>query len=135
MVNLLQILPLKLYGPFALNWFAAFASYKVLGDPQYVIEQIGEDVHLPEYFVYIGFERIYIGAKVVKVVGVDVSGKDFEIPLDTPLPLKTSYTKPAEWAKGNDYIFTISLSPVALSVSDKSGNKVGAYNGKIVKNR
>ncbi|MEM2567004.1 MAG: NosD domain-containing protein, partial [Candidatus Bathyarchaeia archaeon] len=118
---------------FALNWFAAFAGYKILGNPEYLIEQIGEDVYLPEYFVYIGFERIYIGAKVVKIVGVDVSGKEFEISLDTPLPLKTSYTKLAEWAKRNDYIFTVSLSPVTLSVSDKSGNRVGAYDGKIVK--
>jgi len=126
-INLETVWPAKI-----VDWFVAIAAWKILGDPSYLIQNIGQDAFLPEYIVYVGFEKIYIRANVIKVIGFDTSGKSFEIPLDVPLPLKTSYKSLAEWAEREDYGWVMSFSPIALSVVDKDGHRVGAYKGQVV---
>ena len=112
------------------EWIAAFIGWKILKDPSNIIEQIVNDIYLPDYNVYIGFEQIYIGAKVTRIVGVDVGGNDFDISLSSPLSLKISYEKLANWARKNDYWWAASLCPVGLSVVDMGGGRVGICRGQ-----
>jgi hypothetical protein len=87
------------------------------------------DTFTPEYRVYLtGNERWYVSIEIARVFGVDVYGNYFEFPIrksfDTALGkiVKSSST---------DYLYTTALSPVALSVVDSSGRRVGLIGGKI----
>jgi hypothetical protein len=96
---------------------------------KFIKDPVISDTFMPEYRVYLtGDERWYVSTEIVRVFGVDVYGNYFEFPIrksfDTTLGkiLKSSST---------DYLFTTALSPVALSVADSSGRRVGLIGGKI----
>jgi hypothetical protein len=96
---------------------------------KFIKDPVISDTFTPEYRVYLtGNERLYVSAEITRVFGVDVFGNYFEFSIrktfDTALGkiLKSSST---------DYVFITALSPVALSVADSSGRRVGLIGGKI----
>jgi len=114
-------------------WLAAVFLAVVLKDPGDFLEGIVDTAYdMPGPKTAIGFERIYTGAMVARVIGVDTNGKSFEIPMASPLELKSTYEHLADWARDHDHLYVFCASPVALSVVDRAGNRIGAFHGQII---
>ncbi|MEM2057339.1 MAG: hypothetical protein QXO76_03670 [Thermoproteota archaeon] len=110
----------------AIEWIIAL----ILRDPKAILEQLAsEAIRLgPDFIICLGTEKLYTSARVVKVSGQTVDGSSFEIALD--IKLRTTLEQLQEEAEKETYLYTVILSPLALSVVDEMGRRTGFYEGK-----
>jgi PKD repeat protein len=121
----------------AADWAVSLLEFRVMTSPSDKYTDIVNNIQgmaqydLPEVKVGFGFERIYTGARVIGISGVDMNGRSFNIPLDQQLQLNTAYQNLARAAQGSDFFGTQVASPVALSIADDSGRRMGAFQNNI----
>jgi hypothetical protein len=79
--------------------------------------------------VPLGIERIYTGVTVTSVSGEDIYGNPFNLPLNEPLQLETSYQELVDAFSNQGTFAAQTGSPVALCLTYESNQHIGSCNG------
>jgi hypothetical protein len=79
-----------------------------------------------------GNEPIYLTAEITKITVIDIDGNSFEFPINKKI--KTAIEKWFEALPAEEkWMYSMVLSPVALSIVDPEGKRIGYFGGKLYK--
>jgi hypothetical protein len=76
-----------------------------------------------------GNEPIYLSAEITKITVIDIDGNMFEFPINKEI--KTAIQKWFEALLAEKWIYCMVYSPVALSIVDPEGKRIGYFKGKL----
>jgi len=114
-----------------LNIFPIIHNLLTGGVVKGLISELAEEALLPKIRIKLtGNEPIYLSAEITKITVADIDGNSFQFPVNRKI--KTAIEKWFEALPEEEkWMYGMVFSPVALSIVDPQGKRVGYFGGKL----